>query len=116
MTGIWQSLITTAAEVYEPDNGWGLAGLLIVNFGAIITACGTVWVLVRQRRTDAKVAKVEAVSADTNAQVANGKPVAEGGTAFRTDLDEKFDQLGKKIDGVHELVVRHLEDHIHHHR
>ena len=60
---VWQSLLTTASEVYEPKNWWGLVGLLIVNAGVIITAVGTVVLLVRQRgvRDDTAAVKAQVV-------------------------------------------------------
>lgn len=64
---VWQSLLTTASEVYEPKNWWGLVGLLIVNAGVIITAVGTVVLLVRQRGVRDDTAAVKA-------QVVNGHP------------------------------------------
>ena len=117
MTGsFWQSLITTATEVYEPNDGWGLAGLLIIGLPALITAGGTVWVLVRQRRTDTRVAAVEAVSSDTNAQVANGKRVDEGGSPLRREMEirldaviAKVDAIDTKVDGIRDVQKNHGE-------
>lgn len=110
MIDIWQSLIANASDVYEPNDGYGLAGLLIIGLPALVTAAGTVWVLIRQRGVRAQVDRV----AKTNSQVVNGH------TEMRTELDEKFDRLGTdvqklgtKLDAVHTLVVRHLEEHIH---
>ena len=73
---MWRSLLTTAAETYEPHNWWGVVGLLIVNAGVIITAVGTVVLLVRQRGVRNDTAAVKA-------QVVNGHP-----DPLRADVDK----------------------------
>ena len=83
---------------------------------SLITAGGTVWVLVRQRRTDTRVAAVEAVSSDTNAQVANGKRVDEGGSPLRREMEirldaviAKVDAIDTKVDGIRDVQKNHGE-------
>lgn len=73
---VWQSLLTTAAEVYEPHNWWGIIGLLIVNAGVIITAVGTVVLLVQQRGVRDDTAAVKS-------HVVNGNP-----DPLRSDVDK----------------------------
>ena len=105
---LWQSVIITASEVYEPRNGYGLVGLLIIGLPALITAAGTVWVLIRQRGVRERVEQVAQGVEKTNKQVVNGHT-----QPMRNDLDEKFDALGQTVDKVHETLIRHLEEHIH---
>lgn len=94
MTGLLQSIVSTAAEVYEPDNGTGLIGLLIIGLPSTIAATLSGWALVRQKRIEAGVQA-------TNKQVVNGHADAD---PLRKDLDTKFAQLGSKIDGLDGLV------------
>lgn len=100
--GLLQSVIHAASEIYEPDDGIGLVGLLIIGLPTTITAAGTVWVLVRQRKTDNKVdrteSKVDTVAAgvvETRRQVVNGHP-----DPLRVDLDRQFAELGEKVDSL----------------
>lgn len=94
---VWQSLHQFAAEIYEPDNAWGLAGLFVVNIGAILTAAGTVVLIVRQRSVKQALDK-------TNDQVING----HADTApLRQDLDDKFSTVIAKLDGLQSMVGDH---------
>lgn len=104
MIGFLQSVVHAAAEIYEPDDGIGLAGLLIIGLPTTITAAGTVWVLVRQRKTETKVdrteGKVDTVQQGidaTNKQVVNGHGNAD---PLRKDLDVKFAEMGEKLDSM----------------
>lgn len=93
--GLLQSVIHAASEIYEPDDGIGLVGLLIIGLPTTITAAGTVWVLVRQRKTDSKVDTVAAGVVETRRQVVNGHP-----DPLRVDLDRQFAELGEKVDSL----------------
>jgi hypothetical protein len=99
---VWHSLLTTASEVYEPKNGWGVLGLLVLNGGGLLTAIGALWLIIHK---GGKVQKsAEAVREDTaavKAQVVNGHP-----DPMRADLDkalEGIDRLTGLVEGLYKL-------------
>jgi hypothetical protein len=94
---VWQSVISTAAQVYEPDDGVGLLGLVIVGLPATVTALGTVWVLVRQRGTQTAVTRAESKIDAVNASV-NNRP-----TTARDDIDRLITAVEKTTVTVAEL-------------
>lgn len=103
MTGLWESVLTVASEVYEPNDGWGLAGLFIIGLPAIISAVLAGVALWRQRGTARKVDDVAAGVRETNRSV-NCRP-----TPMRSDLDEMraemragFRQVTRDIGGLRE--------------
>lgn len=106
--GFIESVMTLAAEVYEPDDAWGLVGLLIVGLPSTITAVASGLILWRTR-------KVQRGIDDTNSQVINDH---EDAPPLRVDLDGKFSVLGTKIDGVTTTLLDHgnrlnsIEDHL----
>lgn len=105
MTGFWQSLITTATEVYEPNDGWGLAGLLVIGLPALVTAAGTMWVLIRQRGVRAKVDEVAAGVEQTNKQVVNGHAEKD---PLRSDVDKLLkmaEETSAAVGKVHTAVT-----------
>ena len=85
---VWQSLLTTAAEVYEPRNWWGVVGLVIINGGGLLTAAGTVWLIVRQNR-------VKQVAEAVKAQVVH---VHADKDPLRADVDKALAGIGR-IEG-----------------
>lgn len=100
MTNIWRELVHTASEIYEPDNGWGLAGLLIIGLPSTITAVFSGVFIWRQRKHGDKLDRVEANTVATVAQVVNNhghKPV------LRADIDT----LGVKLDAVLGTLTDH---------
>lgn len=104
MTGLFESLIITAADVYEPHSGYGLAGLAIIGAPAMITAAGMVWVVIRQRRNEGKVKEVKekldkvglGVKATTD-QVVNGHANAD---PLRADVDKLLKMAEDNIAAV----------------
>jgi hypothetical protein len=99
---IWQSLIITAAEVYEPNDGWGLAGLVVIGLPSIITAVIGGIILVRQHRADKKIDAVKSGVEATTSQVVNDH---EDQPVLRVDLDEKFAGVHQAIAGVKTAVL-----------
>ena len=51
---VWQSLFNTAAELYEPHNWWGLAGLIVIGLPTTIgaTFAGLNWLRGRGTRVE----------------------------------------------------------------
>lgn len=109
--GFWQSLASTAAEVYEPHDVMGLVGLLVISLPALAGAVLAGLALYRQRGTDRKVDDVAAGVQETNRSV-NCRP-----TPMRGDLDEMraemrsgFRQLSRDVGGLREeLRTERLE-------
>ena len=94
---VWQSLVVTAAELYEPRNWWGIVGLLIVNLGVIVTAVCTGIVLVRQR-------SVQKDTSEVKAQVVNGHADKD---PLRTDVDKALagiERIEGQVDGLYKLL------------
>jgi len=94
---IWQSVLTTASELYEPRNWWGIAGLLIVNLGVIVTAICTGVVLVRQRG-------VQRDTSEVKAQVVNGRADKD---PLRADVDKALDGIARiegQVDGLYRML------------
>ena len=99
---VWQSLLTTAAEVYEPRNWWGVVGLVIINGGGLLTAAGTVWLIVRQNR-------VKQVAEAVKAQVVH---VHADKDPLRADVDKALAGIGRiegQVDGLYKLFASSLE-------
>lgn len=99
---VWQSLLTTAAEVYEPRNWWGVVGLVIINGGGLLTAAGTVWLIVRQNR-------VKQVAEAVKAQVVH---VHADKDPLRADVDKALAGIGRiegQVDGLYKLFASFLE-------
>ncbi|MEU9805432.1 hypothetical protein [Mycobacterium sp. NPDC050853] len=84
LLGLLDNSLTAVAELYEPKNGWGLAGLLIIGMPSLVTAGVSGVILWRQRKSAHDMNEVKTGVAATNAQVVNG----HGGKApLRSDMD-----------------------------
>ena len=94
---VWQSLLTTASEAYEPKNGWGVVGLLVLNGSGLLTAVGTVWLIVRQ-------GKVKQTAEAVKAQVVNGHADKD---PLRVDVDKALDGIARiegQVDGLYRML------------
>lgn len=100
MIEILESVVQTAAEVYEPDDIIGVAGLLVIGLPSTIGAVLAGIALVRQSRSEKKVDTVAAGVAETNRSV-NRRP-----TSARDDLDE----IRAIVKDVSDRQVEHGRD------
>lgn len=83
-----------ATEIYEPNDAVGIVGLIIIGMPTLLTAAGTVWVLVRQGKAEKKIDGVAGGVDQTNKQVVNGHGKAD---PLRVDLDNKFAALDASL-------------------
>ena len=99
MISLWDA-VQIAAEVYEPDDAVGLAGLFVIGLPALVTAVLSGVVLYRQRENSRSIGmSVEQVRSDVGDvkdQVKNGHT-----TPMRADMDDigtKLDRIDAKVD------------------
>lgn len=107
----WQSILSTAADIYEPDDAIGLLGLFVIGLPAIISAVLAGLALYRQRGTDRKVDDVAAGVQETNRSV-NCRPTPMRGDldGMREEMRAGFQQIGRDIGGLREeLRTERLE-------
>lgn len=94
MTGPWSSVLTTAADIYEPDNAVGLLGLLIIGLPASLPAIAALVVVLRgQRKGRQRRDQDRAVLDVVRDNVQNGHP-----DPLRADLDRQFASLHTRLD------------------
>lgn len=84
LVGLVGDSLSAAAQIYEPRDGWGLVGLLIIGLPSLITAGVSGVILWRQRKSANDINEVKSGVAATNAQVVNGHG---GKPPLRSDMD-----------------------------
>jgi len=95
-----------AAEVYEPDDWFGVLGLGVITLPNLVLAVlgALLW-----RRQKSDTARVEQKVDTIKDNVQNGHQ-----DPLRVDLDKKFDALDQKVDDkfstVHEVLAYHGRD------
>lgn len=88
-----RALFALAGDIAElPRTGWGVVGVLILTIPPLVTAIGTVAVLVRQHKSASQVGEIKA-------QVVNGHE-----DPMRTDIDRANTKLDGLIVSVAELA------------
>lgn len=93
---VWQSLLNTAAEAYEPRDWRGVLGLLILSASGILTAAGTFVILWRQSGVKKSVDEAKK-------QLTNGHPPDK---PMRGDLETVMEI----VTSTHSLVAGHDQD------
>ena len=111
--------LRAAAEVYEPDDAWGLLGLLVVNGAAILAAIGSligVVVTVRgQKRGSQRWSHDREKLDEIHEETVNSH---KGKTNMRDQLDaleQKVDRVAVGVtslqqgQGAHNIAIRDLK-------
>lgn len=128
MSWTWaREVITTATEIYEPNDTIGLIGLLIIGLPAFIPAiAGLIIVLRGQRKDKERWVGHRKVLDDIHKQAVNGHPESEN---MRDQLDRMearqkrhdslLDELSKDVAGLRRddgAIHGQLRDHAEAHR